>query len=163
MQNPLLGMQVNEKTKKVCIPDGYAPPLAAFEAEVRSLPPSLRPVLSRTPRRLVATPLRCCVCRHPTAHCFCSNLLGLRPQDLKEKIQQRYRVRLILDNLPVTTYDLKLDPESVRPGFELGFVAGDRHYIHNHLMFNILVRRRCLRSHQTVQRSVPVNSDTIAE
>ena len=49
-------------------------------------------------------------------------------------------MRLILDNLPVTTYDLKLDPESVRPGFELGFVAGDRHYIHNHLMFNILVR-----------------------
>ena len=55
-------------------------------------------------------------------------------------------MRLILDNLPVTTYDLKLDPESVRPGFELGFVAGDKHYIHNHLMFNILVRadRSCL-------------------
>ena len=75
-----------------------------------------------------------------------ATLLARWTQDLKEKIQQRYRVRLILDNLPVTTYDLKLDPESVRPGFELGFVAGDRHYIHNHLMFNILVRsgwRRC--------------------
>ncbi len=87
-------------------------------------------------------------------------LLALRTQDLKEKIQQRYRVRLILDNLPVTTYDLKLDPESVRPGFELGFVAGDRHYIHNHLMFNILVRRRCLRAHRPMPPSQPVGPDT---
>ena len=68
----------------------------------------------------------------------------MRLQDLKEKIEQHYRVRLILDNLPVTTYDLELDPESVRPGFELGFVAGDRHFIHNHLMFKILVRGRLL-------------------
>ena len=36
--DPLSGAQVNEKTKKVCIPDGYAPPLAAYEAEVRSQP-----------------------------------------------------------------------------------------------------------------------------
>ena len=31
---------------------------------------------------------------------------------LKDKIKQQYRVRLILDNLPITTYDLELDPES---------------------------------------------------
>ena len=31
---------------------------------------------------------------------------------LKDKIRQQYRVRLILDNLPITTYDLELDPES---------------------------------------------------
>ena len=42
MASPLLGLvQVNEKTKKVCIPDGYAPPLAAFEAEVRSPPQAI--------------------------------------------------------------------------------------------------------------------------
>lgn len=35
-----------------------------------------------------------------------------RLQVLKEKIRDQYRVRLILDNLPITTYDLELDPES---------------------------------------------------
>ena len=124
-------MQVNEKTKKVCIPDGYAPPLAQFEAEVRSLlRATVRPGLDPAPLVIHA---------HHDPACSILTLPVLRAQDLKEKIQQRYRVRLILDNLPVTTYDLKLDPESVRPGFELGFVAGDRHFIHNHLMFNILV------------------------
>lgn len=33
-------------------------------------------------------------------------------QMLRDKIRQQYRVRLILDNLPITTYDLTLDPES---------------------------------------------------
>ena len=37
-------------------------------------------------------------------------------QDVKSKIETRYRVRLILDNLPITTYDLERGPESVRPG-----------------------------------------------
>ena len=40
-------------------------------------------------------------------------------QDLKSKIETRYRVRLILDNLPITTYDLERGPESVRPGMLL--------------------------------------------
>ena len=35
---------------------------------------------------------------------------------MKSKIETRYRVRLILDNLPITTYDLERGPESVRPG-----------------------------------------------
>ncbi len=60
-------------------------------------------------------------------------------QDLKIKIEQRYRVRLILDNLPITTYDLERGPESVRPGFDLGFWADDRHFVNNHLMFKVLV------------------------
>ena len=33
-------------------------------------------------------------------------------QMLKDKIKQQYRVRLILDNLPITTYDLEQQPES---------------------------------------------------
>lgn len=37
------------------------------------------------------------------------------PQLLQDKIRQQYRVRLILDNLPITTYDLELDPESGTP------------------------------------------------
>lgn len=41
-------------------------------------------------------------------------LLPLLPpaQRLTDRIKQQYRVRLILDNLPITTYDLELDPES---------------------------------------------------
>ena len=38
------------------------------------------------------------------------------PQKLQDKIKQQYRVRLILDNLPITTYDLELDPESGAQG-----------------------------------------------
>lgn len=59
--------------------------------------------------------------------------------DLQEKIRDGYNVRLILDNLPVTTYDLQRGPESVRPGYELGFVADNKYYINNHLIFKILV------------------------
>lgn len=40
-------------------------------------------------------------------------------QDLREKIDQHYRVRLILDNLPITTYDLEDAPESIRPGYQV--------------------------------------------
>lgn len=58
---------------------------------------------------------------------------------LRDKIRQQYRVRLILDNLPITTYDLELDPESVRPGYEVGYQVGDKYFINNHLMFKVLV------------------------
>ena len=58
---------------------------------------------------------------------------------LKEKIRDQYRVRLILDNLPITTYDLELEPESVRPGFEIGYKKDDKYYVNNHLMFKVLV------------------------
>lgn len=51
------------------------------------------------------------------AHCIYEALLCV--QDLREKIDQHYRVRLILDNLPITTYDLEKAPESIRPGFEV--------------------------------------------
>lgn len=62
-------------------------------------------------------------------------------QNLNEKIDQQYRVRLILDNLPVTTYDLEENPESVRPGYELGYERDGKRFINNHLMFKILVHQ----------------------
>lgn len=62
-------------------------------------------------------------------------------QNLNEKIDQKYRVRLILDNLPVTTYDLEENPESVRPGYELGYEKDGKHFVNNHLMFKILVHQ----------------------
>lgn len=40
------------------------------------------------------------------------------PQRLTDRIKQQYRVRLILDNLPITTYDLELDPESGEDGVD---------------------------------------------
>lgn len=58
---------------------------------------------------------------------------------LQDKIRQQYRVRLILDNLPITTYDLELDPESVRPGYEVGYQKDNKYYVNNHLMFKVLV------------------------
>jgi len=62
-------------------------------------------------------------------------------QNLNEKIDQKYRVRLILDNLPVTTYDLEENPESVRPGYEVGYEKDGKRYVNNHLMFKILVHQ----------------------
>lgn len=59
---------------------------------------------------------------------------------MKKLIDDKYRINLVLDNLPVTAQDL-LDEQNefVRPGFELGYKDGDRYYIRNHLQFNILV------------------------
>jgi len=71
-------------------------------------------------------------------HAFTA-LTKTQSKALKDKIKNQYRVRLILDNLPITTYDLELDPESVRPGFEVGYKVGDKYYVNNHLMFKVLV------------------------
>ncbi|KAH7622077.1 putative Transmembrane 9 superfamily member 11 [Nannochloris sp. 'desiccata'] len=61
-------------------------------------------------------------------------------KNLRDKIKNEYRVRLILDNLPITTYALEQDPESVRPGFEVGYRTGpDQYFVNNHLMFKVLV------------------------
>ncbi|GFR46382.1 hypothetical protein Agub_g7964 [Astrephomene gubernaculifera] len=67
-------------------------------------------------------------------------LTGHEVKTLQRLIDQHYRVNLILDNLPVTVYDL-LDEknEFLRPGFELGFKRDGKYYIHNHLVFNVLV------------------------
>ena len=68
------------------------------------------------------------------------SLSKTQTKNLRDKIKNQYRVRLILDNLPITTYDLEQDPESVRPGFEVGYRAGpDQYYVNNHLMFKVLV------------------------
>ncbi|KAG2491788.1 hypothetical protein HYH03_009948 [Edaphochlamys debaryana] len=58
----------------------------------------------------------------------------------KRLIDKHYRVNLILDNLPVTVYDL-LDEknEFLRPGFELGYKRDGKYYVNNHLVFNVLV------------------------
>ncbi|EFJ42043.1 hypothetical protein VOLCADRAFT_77298 [Volvox carteri f. nagariensis] len=58
---------------------------------------------------------------------------------LKRLIDQHYRVNLILDNLPVTVYNLLDETEFLRPGFEVGYKVGDKYYINNHLVFNVLV------------------------
>ena len=62
-------------------------------------------------------------------------------KELKEKIKEEYRVRMILDNLPITTYDLEKQPDSVRPGFEVGTYdkKTNKFYVNNHLMFKVLV------------------------
>lgn len=71
---------------------------------------------------------------------FYGPLTAQEVKNLKHKIDKHYRVNMILDNLPVTVYDL-LDEEQdyVRPGFELGYVEDGKYYINNHLVFNILI------------------------
>ena len=41
--------------------------------------------------------------------------------------------------LPSLASRLPKQNEFVRPGFELGYKEGGRHFIHNHLRFNVLV------------------------
>ncbi|PRW57442.1 Transmembrane 9 superfamily member 4 isoform B [Chlorella sorokiniana] len=60
-------------------------------------------------------------------------------QRLQDSIRQGHRVRLSLDGLPITTYDLQQHSERVRPGFEVGYELGGKFYINNHLMFLVLV------------------------
>eukprot|EP00882_Tetradesmus_deserticola_P003503 GHRQ01003706.1.p1 GENE.GHRQ01003706.1~~GHRQ01003706.1.p1 ORF type:complete len:729 (+),score=377.08 GHRQ01003706.1:96-2189(+) len=59
---------------------------------------------------------------------------------LKMLISQKYRINMVLDNLPITAQDLlDKNQEFVRPGFELGYQEDGKYYIFNHLQFNILV------------------------
>lgn len=146
----VVAWQVEEKAKPACVAPfnsgGYAGPLQDGEVHVRSLPHStsstaLLPSFASQLARFLGDWLR----DLPTSSLYCllttvSICLFLH-QDLREKIDQRYRVRLILDNLPVTTYDLEDNPESVRPGYEVGYEADGKYYINNHLMFKILVHQ----------------------
>jgi len=59
---------------------------------------------------------------------------------LQDRIEEHYRININLDNLPVTTYDLEEEPESVRTGFDIGFTDGvGSFYVNNHIEFKVLV------------------------
>ena len=72
-------------------------------------------------------------------------------ETLAARISQKYRVRLILDNLPITTFDLEEEGDessvTVIPGFELGFLdqgaeGGSNSveaFVNNHIQMKILV------------------------
>jgi hypothetical protein len=115
-------VQVEERGKLVCQPDGYYPSLTTEDVTVHFFPYL----------HLVHAP------RPPNYHLEKQYCIV---QNLNEKIDQKYRVRLILDNLPVTTYDLEENPESVRPGYEVGYEKDGKRYVNNHLMFKILVHQ----------------------
>ena len=63
-------------------------------------------------------------------------------------------MRLELEGLPITTYDLQLDPEGVRRGFPLGYAAGGKHFINNHLMMLVLVRIQPMREAPCMQANI---------
>ena len=112
---------MEERGKLVCQPDGYYPSLTTEDVTVHFLS-----------------------CLHMICRCRGFPTIRHRSntvQNLNEKIDQKYRVRLILDNLPVTTYDLEENPESVRPGYEVGYEKDGKRYVNNHLMFKILVHQ----------------------
>ena len=82
---------------------------------------------------------------------------------LKEKIKEEYRVRMILDNLPITTYDLEKQPDSVRPGFEVGYKIKDKYYVNNHLMFKVLVHESNGQYARLRQREAELEAAAAAE
>ncbi|KAF3446192.1 hypothetical protein FNV43_RR11371 [Rhamnella rubrinervis] len=70
-------------------------------------------------------------------------------KELKEKINDEYRVNMILDNLPLVVPMRRLDQESP-PVYQLGFFVGlksqsggkdEKFFIHNHLAFTVKYHR----------------------
>lgn len=71
-------------------------------------------------------------------------------KEFKEKIQDEYRVNMILDNLPLVVPIIRLDQES-SPVYQLGFHVGlkgqysgskeEKYFIHNHLSFTVKYHR----------------------
>lgn len=67
-------------------------------------------------------------------------------KDFKEKIEDEYRVNMILDNLPLVVPIRRLDQESP-PLYQLGYHVGlkaqyagnkeEKYFIHNHLIFTV--------------------------
>lgn len=84
-------------------------------------------------------------------------------ENMKTKIDQKYQVRLILDNLPITTLDLEKGPEFVRPGFDLGFRSGGNHYVNNHLIFRVLLHKTNGQYTRARRQYENVAASTIAE
>ncbi|CAM9001755.1 unnamed protein product [Rhodiola kirilowii] len=71
-------------------------------------------------------------------------------KDFKEKIEDEYRVNMILDNLPLVVPGKRQDLDNT-PIYQLGFYVGlkgaqngkkeYKHFIHNHLSFNVKFHR----------------------
>ncbi|KAM0933539.1 putative nonaspanin (TM9SF), MFS transporter superfamily [Dioscorea sansibarensis] len=66
-------------------------------------------------------------------------------KNFKEKIEDEYRVNMILDNLPVAVVRQRRD-ESQTPSYEHGFRVGlknndGKYYIHNHLSFKVMYHK----------------------
>ena len=119
-------VQTKQQGQTVCngpeYPDHAYPALDKMGVKVGAWGSPCGPAGARPQTGSAAAAAACCVlvrCRlwhglpcvpPPT----CTRLPPRPPprQMLQDKIRQQYRVRLILDNLPITTYDLEQDPES---------------------------------------------------
>ncbi|KAL8522526.1 hypothetical protein ACS0TY_012623 [Phlomoides rotata] len=87
--------------------------------------------------------------QHCTVACK-SKLSAQAAKDFKEKIDDEYRVNMILDNLPVAVLRQRRDGISsttYEHGFRVGFkgsYAGskeEKYFIHNHLSFRVMYHR----------------------
>jgi transmembrane 9 superfamily protein 2/4 len=98
---------------------------------------------------------------------LCANTLDDRGAgDLSDKVQDGYRVHMSVDGMPITNHALQQtssdggggggggggdggsDMGVVQTGYPLGFSASGRHYLHNHLVFNVLVHKMDLSAEQ---------------
>lgn len=83
--------------------------------------------------------------------CKIDSLTPSQAKDFKGKIEDEYRVNMILDNLPVGM--VKIREEGGKPvktyerGYPVGFKAAieeggeQKHFLHNHLRFTILYHK----------------------
>lgn len=151
--------------------DFYSLPFCRPPEGVRRSPGAINPGTLLAGLRLENSPYNLSVMVERKAEKACKNQPGaLAPgfappldekqaETLAARISQRYRVRLILDNLPITTFDLEGGEEeaaaderssvAVVPGFELGFLdqgaeGGSNSveaFVNNHIQMKVLVHR----------------------
>ena len=56
----------------------------------------------------------------------------------KLRIDDKYHINYLLDNLPVTRFVLEKDPGDVIQGVPIGFEENGQYYVYNHILFKVL-------------------------
>ena len=140
--------------------DYYSLPFCTPPEGVRAAPRALNPGTLFSGARFHNSPYNFTVLAEARTVSACPTTGGFAPPlseeaatTLASRIGAKYRVRLILDSLPVTTYDVEAaaggegggagGSGAVLPGYELGSLdpTSGAHAVNNHLMFKILVHR----------------------
>eukprot|EP00892_Ulva_mutabilis_P012316 jgi/Ulvmu1/9457/UM052_0023.1 len=145
-----IGVEVNSVSSfETELPyDYYSLPFCKPKGGVKRSTSSVNPGTILSGLRMFNSPYQFRINEHETTKLACEDgsfgpLTKKQVKDLKHKIDNRYRIRMVLDNMPITTYDLTQvqGMAHLQPGFELGAVSGKDHVIFNHLAFNVLIHK----------------------
>lgn len=131
----------------------YSLPLCRPPAAPRSRPLNLGQLLAG--ERAFPTAFAVRMMRPASCAVLCSVDLAAQPpralRRLQDRIRENYSARLNADNMPlVTRYVTKSGRTALRFGHALGFVAGQKVFIHNHLRLKILYHQPSLAAGEAI-------------